>query len=215
MKFFFPLFLFAVLHITVSGQVATNHLVDQVLISFNRTLEDGYYTENRIGFGLGVYHTFLPQNRLNFNFGIEFNRTSQFEKVKIIGHFASYNDLKYNKNCVTLPLNLRMTIGQKVKCFFEVGGFWDWVIYSKQKGILHTYIPDGNGQPQDRYYNINENAGLVSAFGFSFGIGIRIPGNHYDIIIKPDYKQKFNKWFFEKDRVLSKLLRINLGITLN
>src|SRR5688572_27037257 len=157
MKYISTIFLSTTFLITVSAQVATNPLVDQLMISFNRTLEKNYDTENRIGFGLGIYHTFLPKNRLNFNVGLEFNRTRQFEKTEYFGHFGNYNDLTYSKNCLSMPLNFRITLGQKVKYFFEVGGFWDWVISSKQKGKFHSYVPDGNGQVQDKYFDINEN----------------------------------------------------------
>jgi hypothetical protein len=208
------IFLFTLLRVAVLGQQTTSLIVDQCMVSVNSTLEKDNYTENRIGFGLGIYHTFFLQNRINFNLGAEFNRTRQFEKSAYFGHFGSYNDLTYSKNCISVPLNFRVMFGQKRKYFFEAGGFWDWVISSKQKGTLHTGIPDGNGQIQDKYYDINEDAGFDNSFGVSFGIGVRIPGKEFDIIIKPDYKQKFNKWYYYKELALSKYLRLNLGIAL-
>jgi len=214
MKYIFTiLFSSTFLHLA-TAQEATHPIVDQVMISINTSLEKNSNTENRVGYGLGIYHTFLPENWINFNTGIEFNSTRQFEKSQPVGHFISYENLTYSKNCISLPLNLRVTVGQKRLFFFEIGGFWDAVISSNKKGTLHSAIPDGNGEVQDQYKDIDEDAGLASSLGVSFGIGIRIPCNEFDLVIKPDYKQIFNEEYGDNYHVLRKYMRINMGITL-
>ncbi|MDQ3141215.1 MAG: hypothetical protein M3Q56_03095 [Bacteroidota bacterium] len=199
---------------TMSGQEIRNHLLDQFFLSINRSNEYCNSCENRFGYGVGVYHTFQRDSRMNFLSGLEFNRTIQFAESVTIGHFGGYENVTYSKNCISIPFTVRLPIAAQQRIFAEAGGFWDWVINSTIKGVVHSFVPDGSGQIQNKYFEIKEDAGFVNSFGVSFGLGIRIPGNRYDFIIKPDIKFKFNRWNFDIDRRFTRYFRLNAGVVL-
>ncbi len=88
---------------------------DEASISFNRTNLVDDNTENRNGFGLGVYHSFFADKMVNLIFGIEYNRTNQFKKSMYEGHYATATDMTYHLNMASFPLGGRLNFGKKIK----------------------------------------------------------------------------------------------------
>jgi hypothetical protein len=197
------------------GQDSANFFFREFNLSVNRTTVQNNNTEDRYGFGLGAYHSFMADKKLNIVFGMEYNRTSQFKKAMYEGHFAQATDLSYSLNCFSVPVGFRLNIGSKTKVFIETGGFADLVINSNRTGTMQTYLPDENGMIDNTETKFDEKAGLSNSFGFYFGLGVRIPIFGYELIIKPDYKFGINKLYSYQDDILNRYFRINMGIKLN
>lgn len=90
------------------GQNSKNFFINEFQISVNRTLQQDENTEDRFGFGLGAYHSFRKEKKLNIIAGLEFNRTSQFKKSLNEGHSAQSTDITYNINCASIPIGVRL-----------------------------------------------------------------------------------------------------------
>ena len=192
------------------GQETNDFFFDEFNLSVNRTNLIDYNTDDRYGFGIGAYHSFLADRKLNLVFGIEYNRTSQFKKSIYAGHFAHATDLTYTLNCLSIPLGLRFNIGNKTKIIIEAGGFADLMISSNKKGTMHTYLPDENLQVVYREFQIDKKAGLTSYIGVYFGLGVQIPISKYELIIKPDYKFGINK-SSSYDNIYNRYMRLTIG----
>ncbi len=212
MKLVSTIILLSVFHVTVLGQGNKIRIADQFLISANGSFNNLDNVKFRSGFGAGMYRTFLQGKLISCNLGIEWNRTREFHTSVLIGHFGNYENLTYSKNSVSFPLNFRIHAGNSSKWFFETGGLYDWVISSKQQGLVHTYVPDSNWQPQERYFEVDESAGLINAFGASISIGMKIPGNKFDGVVKLNFKHIFPDGDFIKYRVLRRTIHLHAGI---
>ncbi len=185
---------------------------DEANISFNRTQLKDTNTENRSGFGLGVYHSFFARSMVNLTFGVEYNRTSQFKKKMYEGHYAHSTDITYNLNMISFPVGARLNIGNKIKGFVEVGGYADLIIKSKSTGILHTYLPDQTGQVVYKDTPFEEKADLSNVIGMYTGLGVRIPVSLFELVIKTDYKYGFNELYSNRDEIYNRYWRISVGI---
>jgi hypothetical protein len=71
---------------------------------------------------------------------------------------------------------------------------------------MHTYSPFQNSYEE---YKINENADIVSInYGFSLGLGIRIPFDKFEVMIKPDYKLGLKKLYSYQDSIYNRYIRL-------
>jgi len=183
-------------------------------ISANRTIIKNDNISDRYGFGIGAYHSFLPDKMINVIVGMEYNRTSFVVSNIHGGHFYHYTDLTYHINYISIPLGLRINMGKKVKFFIETGGYADLIISSNRKGTIHTYYPDSSNLVVSKDSQINEKAGYSSSTGVYFGVGLRIPISKYELIIKPDCKLGLNL-YLNRDEVYSRYVRLTAGFKIN
>jgi hypothetical protein len=211
-RFFVILGLILLIGEVSKGQDADDFFFDEFHISLNRTALENSNTHDRYGFGLGIYHSFRSEKKLNIVFGLEFNRTSQFKKHMYAGHFANATDLTYNINCISIPIGIRVNLGSKTKVFIETGGFADLVINANRTGAMHTYIPDENNQLNYTMTEIDEKVSLSNSIGLHLGVGVRIPLSTYELVIKPDYKFGINKLYSYQDDIFSRYFRLNVGL---
>lgn len=194
------------------GQDVNEWFFDEADISFNRTNVADSNTENRNGFGIGVYHSFFPEDRVNLIFGVEYNRTNQFKRSMYEGHYATATDLSYHLNLASFPVGARLNFGNKFKVFIEAGGYADLMIKSIRVGTMHTYFPDNNGQVVDKTFPIDEKAKLSSIVGVYSGLGIRIPVSSFEVVIKGDYKLGLQDLYSYIDTITNTHWRVSIGI---
>lgn len=206
--------LFLAFCIQSAGQDSVGFFLDEFQISLNRTTLQDDNTEDRFGIGLGAYHSFLADKRINILFGLEYNRTNQFKKDMYEGHFATATNVTYNLNCVSIPVGARLHVGNKLKLFAEVGGFADLMINSQRKGTMHTYLPDENYLITYSQADFKTNAGLSNSYGFYFGLGVRVPLSKFELIVKPEYKCSLNELYSYQDNIYSKYFKMNVGLKL-
>ena len=209
------IFIFGLILILINGTYgkdSNDPFFNEFQFSVNRTTLRNENTQDRYGFGFGVYHSFMSKKMVNIIFGIEYNRTSQFKKYMYEGHFAHSTDVTYNLNCFSIPLGLRLNIGSKTKVFIETGGFADIVIYSHKSGTYHSYQPGENNNINYFEKKIEGNAGLSNSVGVYIGLGVRIPISRFELIIKPEYKYGIYKLYSYQDVILNRYFRINIGL---
>jgi hypothetical protein len=215
MKYFIPLIVLIAIFIQSYGQEKIDFFLKEYTISVNRTNVKDHNTENRNGIGIGAYHSFLDDKKLNLIFGFEYNRISQFKKSMYEGHFANSTDLTYTINCISIPFGLRFNIGNQIKVIIESGGFADLIFNSNRKGTMHTYFPDENYHIGFNNFQINENAELSNFIGIYFGLGVWIPIRKNDLIIKPDYKYGLTKIYSHGDDIYNRIMRLTIGLKIN
>lgn len=208
------LFIFLLIHLcsTFYGQDVNEWFFDEASVSFNRTDLADYNTENRNGFGIGVYHSFFGDKMANLIFGIEYNRTNQFKRSMYEGHYAQATDVTYHLNMASFPVGGRLNIGKKVKFFIEAGGYADLMLKSTRTGFMHTYFPDENDQIVYKTYPIDEKAKLSSVVGVYSGAGVKIPVFSFAVIIKGDYKFGLGELYSYIDSINNSYWRISVGI---
>lgn len=212
------LFLTLAFPVMVIGQASKAPIIDQFFLSVNRTAEsvDGTgHEENLFGFGLGASATIWKDDLINLVPGVEFHQTRYFEGHETIGHFYSYEDLTYIRNCISIPLAARVNVLRAPGLFVEGGVFWDWVISARQHGILHSAIPDPNWQVNHKYTDINEPVDLQNSLGYSVGLGCRIKSSRFDFLIKPEYRHSFKNVCNSYMEPLRSYFKLNAGIILH
>lgn len=189
------------------SQDKTKFFLDEFSVSINQTPYNKYDIESRRGFGIGAYHIFKPEKKINIIVGAEYNRVSQFVKYVYEGHFANSRGITYTANYLSIPIGVRATIGNKVKFFIETGAFVDFVISSNEKGIYNSYLPSAERK-------FDQKANFSNFVGAYLGIGLSVPISKYEIYIKPDYKFGFSNNEVGSGMgpvVLDRYVRINLG----
>jgi hypothetical protein len=208
------LFLFALIFLCNSfyAQDVNELFFDEARISFNRTNLADDNTENRNGFGAGVYHSFFAEKMANLTFGIEYNRTNQFKRSMYEGHYAQATDLTYHLNLASFPVGARVNFGSEIKIFIEAGGYADLVIKSTRKGTMHTYFPDDNNQVVNKIFPIDEKAKLSSVMGLYAGLGVRIPVSTFEVVVRGDYRHGLRDLYSYMDSITNDYWRISIGI---
>ena len=158
-------------------------IIKEVTLSLNRTAIINKNTHNKFGFGVGLYSVFFNPKRCNFIIGLEYNRNALFKDSMDVGNFAWHYNLKYTINNFGLPVCFRVNMGEKTKFFVEAGAFIDFFIMWKKRGESVTYY-----SKTKKYTNQFDYKDYTANFGISTGIGLRIPVQKYEILLKSDYK---------------------------
>ncbi len=135
--------------------------------------------EDRLGLGGGINFVIRKDKPLNFLIGIDYNYRVQRVYFFSGGHspldYLHSGDFMTYSDFISLPtLSARYNFGKSTKLFIELGAYADMVIKSNSRNIQYDV-------------DVNDSFG-ESSFGITGGIGVDIPINKYNIIIKTDYK---------------------------
>jgi hypothetical protein len=177
--------------INLSTQTQKKSLVSELYLSVNRTF--AFYNPDfncRFGCGIGADHIFRLGKVVDYQMGVEFNCTSIFGSRYIPLHNWSrivvFNkDIINNFYCFSIPAGFRYNIGKKVKVFYEHGLFYDLTFFSTESGTKVTIDTETN---KERRESFNMETNRPSSPGLYSGLGIKIPGNKFDYLIKTDFK---------------------------
>ncbi|MBC8321505.1 MAG: hypothetical protein H8E34_12370 [Bacteroidetes bacterium] len=200
-------------NILLFGQKDKPKFFSELVVSVNRTDLENQNTENGNGFGIGIYQSFRDNKKVSLILGFEFNRTSQLKKSMYGGHFAYTTDVKYNFSWLSIPLTTRINFGGRIKFFIEPGIFVDIPIGAREKGTLHSYLPNEDNQIEYKETEYDKKASQIGLnYGLSFGLGIIIPVSKVNLIIKPDYRLGMKSIYDYQDQINNKYFRINIGI---
>lgn len=209
MKNYALLTFFILSSLITSGQKDTTFFFDEFRLSANRTCLKDDNTNNLFGFGIGVYHNFIADRKVNLIFGFEYNRTSQFVKYQYEGHYQNSKDITFHLNSLSIPLTARLNIGQTIKCFIDAGAFLDLNIGARSKGTRYTSLPNQN--TQEVQYNEKSDFSSLN-YGPSLGFGLKIPIEKHEIIFKSDYKFGLNVQTGSMDEIYNSYLRLLIGL---
>ena len=159
--------------------------INEFTFSLNRTAVADENTQDRFGFGIGLYYVFFNQKRCNLITGLEYNRNVQFKKTMYAGHYGNDYNVTYKINNFGLPVCFRVNMGQKIKFFLETGAFVDLPVN----------------------YEVN--------LGISGGVGLRIPVKKHEILLKGDYKWGMRAIYSYQDSIYNRYWRFIIGFKLN
>jgi hypothetical protein len=186
--------------------------LNEFSLSVNNTTLRKNGAEDGFGFGLGVYHCFMKQRRVNIIWGLEFNLTNQYWDHMYAGRFSTDYDVTMAMGSLSAPLAARINFGKKIKFFIEPGTFLDLPVSSRVRATRVSYILDQDmhisGRDTTEY--TGKGANFVN-YGFSMGIGLRIPVKKYELFIKTEYKYGFNKDNYNYKEISNCYLRLMLG----
>jgi hypothetical protein len=195
---------------------------DEFAVSCNRTaIRTDNYMEDRYGYGLAAYITGFKTYLVNFKTGIEFNRTNQFHvSGPYLSHFNFAHDVTYHINSFSIPLNVRINLGKKIKFFLETG------ISPELTGgnvtgtlMIETYTTDSLGHTIITIREDRLNKGIALKFfnlGLSGGAGIAIPLNQkYDLILKSDYHFGLRNLEQSSGTIFNRYFRVVVGLKIN
>lgn len=194
-------------------QVNSNkYFFNEFSVSINRTELMNNNTENRFGFGIGAYRSFMPEKLISIIFGFEFNRTNQFKKSLYESHFANSMDITYHLNSLSIPLNSRINFGRRIKLFIETGIFLDLYISKIRDGVMYTYEINKQNQIEYKVFNFKGDANILNFnYGPSIGMGLMIPLSKYKINLLVEYKSGLRTLYDYRDHIKNKYLQLKLN----
>ena len=162
---------------------------DEFIISGNHTIVSSAGNKGRFGCGAGIYHSSVLSKRWNYRYGLEYNYTSVFVddvSLPFYTHRIEKNVTFHIHTVSLMPLAFRFSMGKNVKYFLESGVFLGFSIASK-KG--DAYLIDRVIKPESTGYTpVKMEGDKGMDYGHSFGMGMRIPMNRIEWIVKADYK---------------------------
>ncbi|MDR2407704.1 MAG: outer membrane beta-barrel protein [Bacteroidales bacterium] len=212
MKALFVIFLLLLSILSISGQKdSVSFFFNEFNVSLNRTIVSDDNTNDRFGFGTGIYHSMLNQKKINLIFGFEYNLSRQFKKEVEGGRWTSFEDARYTIQTFTIPFNVRFYIWKSVKFFIDAGGFAEINFHAKTKST--KYIISPNAYSKDLIIPINEEINVARLnYGFTAGLGIQIPVKKIALVIKTDYKHGFRNLLEETDYMYIRYIRLIIGL---
>ena len=165
------IFFGTILCISAQNPECKTNFFPEVTLSLNISKP---WLTNNLGFGVGLYNAFFNQKCCNLIVGLEYN-------TLFLGTIIFNEDINSEivMNYLGIPAYFRYNMGEKVKFFIEAGAFCDFIVLVRSKNTITNPINMGN---------IIENGFDKPDFGISGGIGLRIPIQKYEILLKGDYK---------------------------
>ena len=132
--------------------------VDEISVNLNQSLLFQDSEEQRGGFGGGIYFTSPMEKKVQLQSGLEYNLYRTFKSHLYEGHFSSTSSNNLSAHLVTIPLNLRIMVGSKIKTFLQAGCFLDFVALSVVKGTRTQSEIDSLGHLTYSTYTFKEHS---------------------------------------------------------
>lgn len=118
---------------------------DEVSVNVNQSLLFFNNENGRTGFGVGAYATTEMEKVVQWQTGVEYNYYHYFQDYIYNGHSSSQKNIDFFTHVVSIPINLRLVLGNKFNPFIQVGVFFDFPIISKISGIQSSYTANSSG----------------------------------------------------------------------
>lgn len=186
--------------------------------SANHPLSSNAEDRTFYGGGFGANLVFRDANVLSFKTGFETNFFHTWNKSAYVGKMASSTNVHYNFWNLSIPVMLRLHVGQKVKFFLEAGAYLGIPLAGNTTSKYYStpMYPGTNNKPEirtekfDGYFSVSPAVSL----GVIFPVSQRI-----DLFLKPEFLFQKNMGF--QDLPISDFnerffyLRLCLGIRIN
>ena len=193
------------------GQSQRTFLFDEVSFSLNKTIISGNSLKDSYGFGLGASLLLDLDKKLKVVTGVEYNRTRQFVNLLYFTHFSSYYDVSCSVNGISVPIGIRYNLGSKSAFFIESGIFSDLILFTTEKGMLSTFLPDKPGTNR----KVTDRRGISCSYGIYTAAGIVIPVSHFKLLVKPEFKLGLREIYPNSDELINRYFKVNFGLRLN
>jgi len=198
------------------GQKDSTCFFNEFTVSINRTAINDNNTENRSGFGAGIYHSSSDRKKVNFVFGFEYNRTSQFKEGMPESRWAHSSNVTLYINTISVPLSARVNFGKATKAFVEAGFYLEFNGKAKKEGTMSGFSPNEDLTGIIEYeYDYSKKSDIKTLnFGPSLGVGLKIPLGKHKIIVKADYKYGVKNLSQYRSTILNRYFRLSMGYKL-
>ena len=203
------LLVFNLLIISSFAQSDSTFFIDDIRISLNVTHSETGDIRDQLGLGIGVYHTFMPEEKFNTLLGLEFNRSNQFIDYMYEEEHSHSTEIDFQMSALSFLAISRYSVGRRTKAFIEAGVYIEYMISASKEGILHSYPSDGDATNTRFQQSIHENS---FSYGVVAGMGMMIPFSEYHLIIKPEYRLGSNIPIGFMDSAPNRYFRFVLGL---
>ncbi|AEA43973.1 hypothetical protein [Fluviicola taffensis] len=154
--------------------------------SANHPLSNNSEDRTFFGGGFGANLIFRDRKLLSFKTGIETNFFHTWNKSVSLGKMSGKSDVHYKFWNLSIPILLRLHVGQKVKFFLEGGVYLGIPLIGNTTSEYHSYsyFPGGTNVNEPRtekfegYFSVSPAASL----GVIFPVSQRI-----DLYLKPEF----------------------------
>lgn len=178
-------------------------------------------SENRTfyGGGFGVNLVFRDERKFSFKTGFETNFFHTWNKSVYMSHFSGKSNVHYNFWNLSIPVLLRLNVGQEVKFFLEGGAYLGIPLAGNTTSKYHSYssYPGGTNVNEIRtekfegYFSVSPAVSL----GVIFPVSQRV-----DLYLKPEFlfQKNFNVDVYGPGSDFNdhfRYIRLCLGIRIN
>lgn len=201
--------LITIIPMASSAQSDSTLFIDDIRLSLNVSNSEHGEFVDQLGFGIGVYHTFMKEQSFNTQLGLQFNRSNQVINSMYETDYSQTIDVQLQLSSLSLHANGRYSLGSKTRAIVEVGIFMEYILSAHREAILLSYAPDEDPMISklDKSFRPNE-----LSYGISGGIGIIFPFQGYSIIIKPEYRIATNLQYGILDSFPNRYFRFAIGM---
>jgi len=178
-----------------AGQETRKTILNELNFSGNSSVVNDDSTDNRYGYGLGVFHHSKLSEMIDLVSGIEFNHMSQYKESFYDGGTALYSDVTFDFNVISLRCFPRAKFGKKTQFILEAGPQMDIGIFNYYKAksgwFFHGTQPGmENELKQDIEYGFN-------LYG-CVGAGVVFASEKSSLIFKTEYKFGIDKEYTDQ-----------------
>lgn len=186
MKQFATLFLVGFIGMHTSVYAQPKIPTFELHFSANRPLNNNSEDQTFFGGGFGANLVFRDAHVLSFKTGFEANFFHTWNESVTLSHMSGKSNVHYNFWNLSIPVLLRLNVGQKVKFFLEAGVYLGIPLIGNTTSRYHSYssYPGGSNVNEIRtekfegYFSLSPAVSL----GVIFPVSQRI-----DLFLKPEF----------------------------
>jgi hypothetical protein len=191
----------------------------EIHFSANHPLSNNSENRTFYGAGFGVNFIFRDVHLLSFRTGLETNFFHTWNRSAYVGKMASSTNVHYNFWNLSIPVMLRLKVGQKLKFFLEAGAYLGIPLTGNTTSNYHSYSAYPGGT------NINETRKEMFEGYFSVSpavsLGVIFPvSQHLDLYLKPEllFQKNLNVYVYGPGNDFNdhfSYIRLCLGLRIN
>lgn len=171
------------------------------------------------GGGFGANLVFRDTNTLSFKTGFETNFFHTWNRSVSLSHFSGKSDVHYRFYNLSIPLMLRLHVGERVKFFLEAGGYLGIPLAGNMTSKYHV-TPSSPGDAGINETRTEKFSGYFSVSP-AVSLGLIFPlTQQLDLYLKPEFvfQKNFGVQVYGSGSDFNdhfRYIRLCLGIRLN
>ncbi len=186
--------------------------------SANRPLKSNL-DQTFYGGGFGANLVFRDEHKLSFKTGFETNFFHTWNQKVYLSHLSNKSNVHYKFFNLSVPLMLRLHVGERVKFFLEAGGYLGIPLAGNMTSKYHS-TPFYQGQASINETRTEKFSGYFSVSP-AISLGLIFPvSQHVDLFLKPEFlfQKNFGVQVYEPGGDFNEhffYIRLCLGIRIN
>lgn len=192
------------------GQAQSPIFFNEVGVSLLRSTVADVNTIDKFGFGVNLYKIPKGDKISQVVFGMELNQYNQLKKT--VTRRSSYlKNVTYSATYVSIPVGLRINLGENRRSFLQLGGSFDIVARGHQKGTGIFYSQPSGIDTID----VDQSAQFANpSYGARLGFGHVISENR-DILIRTDFHLSFLSSGAYSSTIYTRYVGLMIGIKIS